>query len=435
MRNKSHGTLPRFDPCGFCVTARGLDVHFGRAGLVTLLGVAFAALCASCTPEPSCADAGGCSDAGPPALPIPAPSRAPVEADAACAMQSARAERGPAKQVDIVFVIDNSSSMSEEIAAIRTNINQNFATLIRQSGVDFRVVLLSLYGTGGTSICIDPPLAGAPCSDGLYSTNSDVFFHYNLEVASGDALCLLLYAFDHPDPEQRAPRGFQAWLRPDAEKVFVVISDDSASCQYRDGKDAVEFNANGADPYDDALLFHRTLLSLAPEQFGKPPRPPYRFYSIVGLAKAAASGEAWFPDQPLNSKTCETAPSAGLSYQAISILTDALRYPVCEGRSFDAVFRVLARDVIEASKVACVFQLPRAPDEQAIDIASVRVEYRAEGQEPNLLGQIPDAARCNARSFYLRDDRIELCPQACEAVQTDPSTEINVLYGCNEIPL
>lgn len=350
-------------------------------------------------------------------------------------MQSARAERGSAKQVDIVFVIDNSASMIEEIAAIRTNINQNFAALIRQSGVDFRVVLLSLYGSGGTTICIDPPLSGASCSEGLYATNSDTFFHYNLEVASGDALCLLLYAFDHPDPEQRAPQGFGTWLRPDAEKVFVVITDDSASCRYRGGQDAVAFGVVDSDPYEDALLFHRTLLSLAPAQFAAPPRPPYRFYSIVGIAPAGPAADAWFPDQPLNPDTCETAPSAGLVYQATSILTDALRYPVCEGRSFDAVFRVLARDVIEASKVACVFQLPRAPDEQAIDVATVRVEYHAEAQPQNLLEQVPDASRCNARSFYLTGDRIELCPQACKAVQTDPSTEINVLYGCSAIPL
>jgi hypothetical protein len=392
-------------------------------------------LSVACTESPC--DGAGCPNSAiqPQAAPSMMAERPIVDPGAACALQSARAQRGPAKQVDIIFVVDNSGSMSEEIAAIRTNINQNFASLVRGSGVDFRVILLSLFGAGGTSICVDPPLAGGDCAAGLYATNSDVFFHYNVEVSSLDSLCLLLYTFDHADPEARAPKGFQQWLRPNAEKVFVVITDDSASCLYRGGPDRIEFGAAGADPFEDALLFHETLLALAPDQFGVPPDARYRFFSIVGLAARDNATEPWFPHQELNALTCETAPSPGLSYQALSVITDALRYPVCEGKGFDAVFRVLARDVIEASKVACIFELPTPPLDQAIDIDSVRVEYRSGPAGPaRELNRVSDAAACDARSFYIRNERIELCPQACTAVQSDLSTEINLLYGCYVIP-
>jgi hypothetical protein len=402
--------------------------------LTTLLGLcSVAGALAACTSDRPCSGP-GCAQKAAAAAPASASDvqRPLVDPEAACAMQSARAERGPAKQVDIVFVVDNSGSMSEEIAAIRDNINRNFAAMVQDSGVDFRVILLSLYGTGGTTICVEPPLAGAPCTDGLYATNSDVFFHYNVEVASLDALCLLLYTFDHPDPEARAPSGFQEWLRPSAEKVFVVFTDDSAACLYRAGPDRVEFGRAGADPYADALLFHETLLALSPEQFGKPPNARYRFFSIVGLGAQDPPTEPWFPRQSLNPETCETAPSAGLSYQALSIITDALRYPVCEGKGFDAVFRVLARNVIEASKLACVFELPAPPTDQAIDPRSIRIQYaNADGEPPQVL---EDETTCSARAFYIRDDRIELCPEACLTVQADASTEIDVLYGCNVVP-
>jgi hypothetical protein len=45
-------------------------------------------------------------------------------------------------------------------------------------------------------------------------------------------LCQILSNFDRADKEQRAPNGWQEWLRPQAEKDFVLITDDSAGCIY-----------------------------------------------------------------------------------------------------------------------------------------------------------------------------------------------------------
>lgn len=390
--------------------------------------------------EPACSSAAcqtaeSCSDAGKPkAAAAPHVPRV-VEADAACAMQSAHAQRGPAKRVDIIFVIDNSGSMADEISAVRDNINTNFAQIIEQSGVDYRVILISLYGNGGTSVCIEPPLAGASCEAGLGSTNSDVFFHYNAEIASNDAFCRILDTFDKSDAEQRAPNGWQAWLRSDAEKEFVLITDDSAICSYKRGKINVQFGGEGADPFEDALSFHQALLQKSPEQFGVPPDIKYQFFSIVGLQPNVEPREPYFPYQALNSASCDTAPSPGLSYQALSVVTDALRYPVCDGRGFDAVFQVLARSVIEASKAACVFELPMAPPHQSIDLVTANLEYHpGDGSAVQRFGRVESSDACkNEQSFFVHD-RIELCPQACAAVQADPGAEIDILYACSIIP-
>src|SRR5690348_7559933 len=61
-------------------------------------------------------------DAGMPLVAIEAGAPQLTEADAACAQQRVRAEHGSRRPVDIIFVIDNSGSMADEIAAVRKNI-------------------------------------------------------------------------------------------------------------------------------------------------------------------------------------------------------------------------------------------------------------------------------------------------------------------------
>src|SRR4051794_37810682 len=95
-------------------------------------------LCASsCRPERRtiCLDGPRCPDAGVEPLDDDASARV-VSRGQACAMQSVRAMRGPGKTVDVVFVVDNSSSMEEEITAVRANINQNFAAIVQAGAVD-----------------------------------------------------------------------------------------------------------------------------------------------------------------------------------------------------------------------------------------------------------------------------------------------------------
>jgi hypothetical protein len=384
--------------------------------------------------QPAC-DGGVCDRAAPTATgdaATPPPIRV-VDEDAACAMQSTEASAGLDKQVDVLFVIDNSGSMGEEIAAIRRNIDQSFARIVEESRVDYRVLVLSAFGTEGTSVCIEPPLAGAPCADGLYATNGDRFFHYHLPIDSFDPWCKLLSALDRPDPNGRAPGGLKAWLRPDAEKVIVAITDDSPSCTYQGGGESqpVVFGAPGADPYEDALLFHQTLLAAAPEQLGVAPDARYAFYAFVGLSPHADATAPWFPHEPLQAELCDTAASPGLGYQALSVITDALRYPVCEGRGFDAVLRVLARSVVESAKAECSFQLPAPPRGQFLNKDTIHVEYRPRGDgEAVDIRQVAEEGRCDDHAFLLRGDRIELCRQACAIVEADRAAALRVLYGC-----
>jgi len=356
-----------------------------------------------------------------------------VSADAACVAQSLRAERQK-RPVDAVFVIDNSASMGEEIAAVRANIDRDFAAIVGESGVDLRVVLISRYGTAGTDVCIEPPLSAASCAAGLAATNGPRFFHYSQEIGSNDGLCQVLETLDHADGDGRAPNGWIDWLRPESQKAFVMFSDDQTLCAYREGDTEIAFR--GADPLEDALLFHETLLAKAPLQFGVAPDVRYQFFSIVGLAASAKSSEALLPHQPLEQRTCDTAPAAGLSYQALSVITDALRYPICEGRSFDAVFRALASSVVESSSADCDFELPEAPNNQTIDPATINLVLKGSGGAAlHRIRQVASARACGETSSFYIDGRIQLCPSACAAVKRDQAPELEILYGCNAIAI
>src|SRR5690606_35531842 len=115
------------------------------------------------------------------------------------------------RPVDIIFVIDNSGSMEEEIGQVEQRINEDFADIIEQSGLDYRVIMVSRYGDldhpfgggGGTNypICIGSPLGGTECldPDNEAPVPGQRFLHYSARVGSNDALCLLLDGFSAPD--------------------------------------------------------------------------------------------------------------------------------------------------------------------------------------------------------------------------------------------
>jgi hypothetical protein len=172
-------------------------------------------------------------------------------------------------------------------------------------------------------------------------------------------------------------------------------------------------------------------LAKSPEYFGVPPDVRYTFYSIVGVEPSEPSTEPWFPHQPVRERPCDTAASAGRSYQALSVVTDALRYPVCEGRDFDAVFQVLAGNVVESAKAECVFEIPEAPPGQGIDLLTINVEYApGDGSAAMRFVRARDETQCDASSFTIADDRIRLCREACALVESDRAAEVKVLYAC-----
>jgi hypothetical protein len=390
--------------------------------------------------------------------------------------------------VDIIFIIDNSASMLDEIQAVRARINGDFAAIIAESGVDYRVIMVSSYRDEppdseglNTSVCIDPPLSGRACDgvDEPYVTNGERFFHYNGHVESLDAWCRLLDSLEQPDEwvfnewlldpqpagssrdtwQTKFPHGIQEVLREDAFKSFVLFSDESSVCETKRAYDAVGQIADGPpDAHPERFLdslwdrfdfppvpdrdevvaaqFDRALTARAPKLFGTPDNRKYRFHAIVGIAGEGAVQ----PDQPIVNDTCDSAPSAGRSHQALSRLTGGLRYPICRHSDYDEIFHALARDSIASARLPCRFEIPEPPDGAAFDPGLVNVEYERKGQGTQLFPRAADAAHCNGKDAWFYDDNadpkmIVMCPKTCSELSAAESGSVHIALGCKTVVL
>lgn len=361
-----------------------------------------------------------------------------LDPDSACAAQSAEATLAK-KPVDIIIIIDNSGSMTDEIIGVEKNINQNFATIIENSGIDYRVILVARHGRANPdeSICVESPLSGIPAG-GCASPpaqpvdNPPKFFHYNVEVASTNSLCIFMNAFSAPDLNGKAPMGLQEWLRPDAFKAFIELTDDNISCTTAAGvnfndQDSVQGGIALADKFDTELL------KLSPTHFGTKESRNYAFYSIVGMTFNNPPSMPYGPMDPITTAICPAAVDSGTGYQGLSILTNALRFPLCDTTSYDVVFQAIAQGVIAGSKVACDFPIPDPPMGQTVDLNTVEVEYTPGGAgTPTGLKKVADAASCAADSFYVdvAQKRVYLCPETCTVVQNDDKAKLDVLFAC-----
>ena len=317
-----------------------------------------------------------------------------------------------ADPVDIIMVVDNSRSMTDEIASVERNINTNFAQILAESGLDYRIIMIAKHGSssGSQSICVRAPLSGTSCSPiPARPVNGPRFFHYDVEVGSHDSLQVLLDTYGRADVHGFAPDGWSGWLRPGAVRAFVEITDDESTL--------------AADAFETALY------ALQPPSFGTAAEPGFVFYSIVGLARNAPATAPWEPADPLQYGRCSRseAEAPGLVYQRLSVRTGGLRFPLCEYESFDAVFQRLAAGVIETAQVACTVELPPA---STIDPGSVLVEYEpGDGGATVTLSPVASEADCGPDGFYVSGSQLLLCPDACAAVQADSGASLR-LTGC-----
>lgn len=368
-----------------------------------------------------------------------------------CAQQEAEATL-VSKPVDIIFVIDNSGSMSGEIFEVEKQITQNFAGIIDAAvpAIDYRVVMVSRHGNyaSGQSICIAEPLSGIPDAnnDGhcdsipAQPVNTAKFFHHSVEVSSTNALCKLIEQYTLADEFNLQPNGFGAVLRPEAFKFFVVITDDRASCSF----DGVTYNDNNsvAQGQTAAALFDNQLFTRWPAVFGADAASRnYRFWSIVSQAPFNTSAAKPFGDPsppdaavaPVTTAECTPdAQNPGTGYQALSILTGGYRYPTC-GLDYTEMFTLMAQGVIEGAQVACEFLIPEPPVGETLNLATVQVEYTS-GANVDTFDQVPSLAACTDGKFYIAGDQIILCPTTCDVVRADPDAEIDIKFGCDVTP-
>ena len=344
---------------------------------------------------------------------------------------------------DIVVIIDNSGSMGEEIASVEQNINVNFAQILATSGVDYQMIMLSDHGSSNLEVCIGPPLANTANCNGAPGEVAGQFYHYDISVLSTDSLCIALDTLygtnggGEADEQALHPEGWSKWLRQNAVKVILEITDDDVSCtwngnNFNDGEDG-STNPQTSMGAAAAVAWDQQLLQLAPAQFGTIASRNYQFYSIVGLAAKPNPLEGYQPGEPLIGSACPTAwtsSSFGSGYQWLSKGTGGLRFPVCQFASYDAVFQAIAAGVVESAAVPCEIDISGVDD--TVDPNSLVVNYTPGMGSLETFTLVAGAAACGVddQAFYLENDIVKLCPAACTKVTEDVDAKLDLIAQC-----
>jgi hypothetical protein len=354
------------------------------------------------------------------------------------------------RPVDVIFVIDNSSTMDGEIAQVQERIYTDFASTIEASGVDYRVIMIARYGDTDTSVgfsslpvCIPSPLGADDCSKAAtqpLENNSPNYFHFSADVGSWDATCRILEGFDAPDELARdgrkwtplAPFGYSQWLRKDSLKVFVAITDDDIDCYHRGV--LLRDNDKVADGEAAATTFDDLLLALSPDYFGTKENRSYVWHSIIGMSEYPADPDgAWPSTAAIQTGKCSPGSEGpGTGYQALSRLTGGLRYPVCRNDDFDAIFQAIATKTVTGAEVACSFDLDNQAD---LDIDLAKVSYQpGDGSAAVELTRTNNLAACANGKWYPDSattvTRIHLCPETCDEVRADADARVGIEIAC-----
>jgi hypothetical protein len=191
------------------------------------------------------------------------------------------------RPVDIVWVIDQSGSMSSEIAMVQANMNA-FAQFISGQKVDYHVLLLARRGTSTYDICLPQPLAGPGCGDGQR------FRQISQKIGSHDAL----------SRTQQYIGQLEAFMRPGSIRHFVVVTDDESSVKANSFNSFIK--ARGADYAD------------------------YVFHSIVGLSNGGC------------------VANDGQQYISLSNMTKGLKFHICNA-NWAQLFNALGQNVASAT--------------------------------------------------------------------------------------
>ena len=317
-------------------------------------------------------DVGQKFDVGTPDVPPPVDE----EEECASVTESAQATIEPA---DVIFVIDNSGSMTFEANAVQENMN-GFSQQIIDSGVDVHVVMISSYS--GNGVCVAPPLGGGGCPGD--DNNLPTYTHIGQGIGSNNALSQLVNLHGQ----------WQAAMREEASKHIVIVTDDNSSMS------AANFDSafTGLDPsYAD-----------------------YRLHGIVSLTN------------------CPQTAQIGSVYMDLADQTGGVLGDLCD-QDFQPLFDLLSTEVVNGASLSCQYDIPMPPDGDEFDPSQVNVDFD-DGTGLQTIGYVDNAAACAGviDGWYYDNPAdptlIIACPQTCERFQDLETATIDIRFGCATVP-
>ncbi|MFT5352913.1 MAG: hypothetical protein ACI9KE_000110 [Polyangiales bacterium] len=295
-----------------------------------------------------------------------------------CSSVSVQAESAIAP-VDIVWVIDNSGSMSEEASLVQENIN-NFATAINSAGLDVHVIVITAAGF----VEVPPPLG----------TDPERFLRVNQDVQSSNSFERLLGTLPM----------YQSFLRRNSALHFVVVSDDESDMGFN------EFLGSMQSMIGRSFRFHAVVSE------------PGATHSFGGFNMSGCSG----PNGD--------ASDNGDEYWMLASRTGGRALSICTA-DWTALFSDLTTAISQPQALPCTYEIPPPPPGEEFDPNRVNVEYTPGGGAPQTIPNVGTLDRCTGEGWYYSGDPaspdgVELCPSTCARVEVDATGRVDVAFGC-----
>jgi hypothetical protein len=370
---------------------------------------------------------------GQPDLAYAGDMKAPFDPSNACvtATEQAAAEFRP---VDIIWLVDNSSSMQPAIEAVTDGIN-NFANLIAGKSLDYKIIMLSLRsktnpvmmsGSNRWGVCVPQPLAGdANCGNGTR------FFHSSIDIKSTQPLEQFLGTLGQTTGykvgEERGGEPWKDELRVEATKTIVVVSDDDS----RLSANQFETFNGGTNPGNPNYqlppgILHSSWNGLFDD---------YIFDGIYGWGSTS------------NPKTLCTyddgtqPPKPGEVYTELVKRTGGVRAQICDDATAWSMFLdTVAQAVSGSAKLTCELAIPTPDPPAMLDPSAINVLIN-DDIGSTFLYKVADANSCSATGGWYYDNdaaptKVLLCPASCDFARdrlVSHNAKIDVFFGCTTI--
>ncbi len=305
--------------------------------------------------------------------------------------------------VDVVFVIDNSPSMGDEIEEVRANMN-GFSEQVGAKELNMNIVVIScLPGDCDKDqffgICIDPPVgaAGGCPSGGPYDdSNPPHYLHISDRVPSVKGLEWIIDKY----PE------WKGMIREDSARHFVAVSDDTEEWS----ADRFEAELLKLDPKFEGFYFHGIFSYLSKDE-------------ACNISKSEPCCDYAAPD------------GEGTIYKELVARTGGVSGDLCL-QDFDPVFDGLSSSVVGSAKLACEWEIPDPPEGEDLDPKKVNVEFIDEDGDDHSIGHVESSAECDdvEHGWYYDDPdeptKIRVCPQTCDWIRDQDDAQITIKFGC-----
>jgi hypothetical protein len=288
---------------------------------------------------------------------------------------------------DIIIAVDQSTSMADETPIIQDRLDDLAAML----GPSARLILIAERVEGVDAVTLNAVPTCAPEETTIENpitippplgTDATRFRSINCHVDSTDAWESIIDTFPL----------YQDFLRPEATKHVVVITDDSSDM--------------AVNAFDSAFRALNPALTST-----------YIHDSIVPFDTG-----------------CPFASGDPQRYRQLTQQTGGVEADLC-AQDFQMVWEALAAHVAATTKLTCEWTIPPPPTGLAFNKGLVNVRYTSDAGSKDL-GFVASAADCAGAADAWHYDNASLptkvlaCPELCAEIQAGRGQKIEILFGC-----